>query len=81
MRRVLKKSQNSMRAVCWHAVVGGITFDTCPRPAKILLLLTCLLWHAEYDLGERFDLKGPYCDSGYVDEDADFKKQVRLARP
>ncbi|CAL5220276.1 g2259 [Coccomyxa viridis] len=29
----------------------------------------------EYDLGERFDLKGPYCDSGYVDEDADFKKQ------
>ncbi|CAK0782841.1 hypothetical protein CVIRNUC_006036 [Coccomyxa viridis] len=30
----------------------------------------------EYDLGERFDLKGPYCDSGYVDEDADFGKQV-----
>ncbi|KAK9845444.1 hypothetical protein WJX81_006574 [Elliptochloris bilobata] len=25
---------------------------------------------------ERFDLKGPYCDSGYVDEDADFGKQV-----
>ena len=34
------------------------------------------LWHAEYDLGERFDLKGPYCDSGYVDEDAAFGKQV-----
>ena len=25
----------------------------------------------EYDGGERFDLKGPYCDEGYVDEDAD----------
>lgn len=31
---------------------------------------------AEYDLGERFDLKGPYVDSGWVDEDADFFKQI-----
>ncbi|KAK9847253.1 hypothetical protein WJX84_009566 [Apatococcus fuscideae] len=30
----------------------------------------------EYDLGERFDLKGPYVDSGWVDEDADFFKQI-----
>lgn len=32
---------------------------------------------AEYDYGERFDLKGPYCDNGYIDEDADFGKQAR----
>jgi hypothetical protein len=25
----------------------------------------------EYDLGERFDLKGPYVDNGWVDEEAD----------
>ena len=37
---------------------------------------------AEYDLGERFDLKGPYVDSGWVDEDADFFKQIgKLFRP
>lgn len=32
--------------------------------------------HAEYDLGERFDLKAKYCDNGWVDEDAAFGKQV-----
>ena len=31
---------------------------------------------AEYDLGERFDLKAKYCDNGWVDEDAAFGKQV-----
>ena len=40
-----------------------------------------LLWPAEYDYGERFDLKGPYCDTGYVDEDADFGKQVGCSAP
>ena len=39
-------------------------------------LIISLLGNAEYDYGERFDLKGPYCDSGYVDDDADFGKQV-----
>jgi len=43
-----------------------------------MLSLEVPLCCAEYDLGERFDLKGPYCDSGYVDEDADFGKQVSL---
>ncbi len=31
---------------------------------------------AEYDLGERFDLKAKYCDNGWVDEDAALDKQV-----
>ncbi|CAL8470648.1 g10190 [Coccomyxa elongata] len=31
----------------------------------------------EYDLGERFDLKAKYCDNGWVDEDAEFGKQVQ----
>merc|ERR1739848_102542 len=30
----------------------------------------------EYDGGERFDLKAPYCDEGYVDEDADIMKKL-----
>lgn len=30
----------------------------------------------EYDGGERFDLRLPYVDNGWVDEDADFGKQV-----
>jgi hypothetical protein len=30
----------------------------------------------EYDGGERFDLRLPYVDNGWVDEDADFFKQV-----
>ena len=31
---------------------------------------------AEYDLGERFDLKAKYADKGWVDEDAEFGKQA-----
>lgn len=31
----------------------------------------------EYDVGERFDLRLPYVDNGYVDEDADPVKQFR----
>eukprot|EP00963_Diacronema_lutheri_P010509 scaffold1060_cov385-Pavlova_lutheri.AAC.27 len=30
----------------------------------------------EFDGGERFDLKGPYCDEGWVDEDADVGKKI-----
>lgn len=30
----------------------------------------------EYDGGERFDLRLPYVDNGWVDEEADFGKQV-----
>lgn len=30
----------------------------------------------KYDGGERFDLKAPYCDEGYVDEDADVMKKI-----
>ena len=30
----------------------------------------------EYDGGERFDLRLPYVDNGWVDEDADFGKQI-----
>ena len=30
----------------------------------------------EYDGGERFDLRLPYVDSGWVDEDADMGKQL-----
>ena len=36
---------------------------------------------AEYDYGERFDLKGPYCDNGYIDEDAAFGKQASQPTP
>ncbi len=32
---------------------------------------------AEYDQGERFDLKAKYCDNGWVDEEAEFGKQVK----
>ena len=32
---------------------------------------------AEYDLGERFDLKAKYCDNGWVDEEAEAGKQVQ----
>ncbi|EIE22655.1 hypothetical protein COCSUDRAFT_63797 [Coccomyxa subellipsoidea C-169] len=31
----------------------------------------------EYDQGERFDLKAKYCDNGWVDEEAEFGKQVK----
>ncbi len=31
----------------------------------------------EYDGGERFDLRLPYVDNGWVDEDADPMKQFR----
>ena len=30
----------------------------------------------EFDGGERFDLKGPYVDEGYVDEDADIMGKI-----
>ena len=30
----------------------------------------------KYDGGERFDLAAPYCDEGYVDEDADVMKKI-----
>ncbi len=30
----------------------------------------------EYDGGERFDLRLPYVDNGWVDEDADMMKQI-----
>ena len=43
-----------------------------PRPPALLTLLFLLdsVPSAQYDGGERFDLKAPYCDEGYVDEDA-----------
>jgi len=30
----------------------------------------------EFDGGERFDLKGPYCDEGWVDENEDIGKKI-----
>lgn len=54
--------------------------------AIILLLLTgsvCLqiiplipIGLPEYDGGERFDLRLPYVDNGWVDEEADMGKQI-----
>jgi len=43
--------------------------------------LTPLRRGTEYDYGERFDLKGPYCDNGYIDEDAAFGKQASQPAP
>lgn len=47
-----------------------------PEPKFGIIIPLIPVGMPEYDGGERFDLRLPYVDSGYVDPDADFGKQI-----
>jgi hypothetical protein len=48
-----------------------------PEPKFGIIIPIIPLGMPEYDGGERFDLRLPYVDNGWVDEDADPMKQFR----
>lgn len=47
-----------------------------PEPKFGIIIPLAPFGMPEYDGGERFDLRLPYVDNGWVDEDADFFKNV-----
>lgn len=47
-----------------------------PEPKFGIIIPIIPVGLPEYDGGERFDLRLPYVDNGWVDEDADFGKQI-----
>ena len=61
-----------MLAACSHGIFAACTIGRAYNRD----LIVSAGGPAEYDLGERFDLKAKYADKGWVDEDADFGKQV-----
>lgn len=48
-----------------------------PEPTSGIIIPILPIGIPEYDGGERFDLRLPYVDSGWVDEDADPVKQFK----
>lgn len=47
-----------------------------PEPKFGIIIPLAPFGMPEYDGGERFDLRAKYADQGWVDEDADFFKQI-----
>lgn len=47
-----------------------------PEPKFGIIIPLIPIGMPEYDGGERFDLRLPYVDNGWVDDEADFGKQV-----
>ena len=48
-----------------------------PEPTGFRIIVPIIpVGMPEYDGGERFDLRLPYVDNGWVDEEADMGKQV-----
>lgn len=60
-----------------HSEACLTVLQTCHINVQCTTL--CAIWRAcRHDKHLQYDaVQGPYCDSGYVDEDADFGKQVR----
>ena len=48
-----------------------------PEPKFGIIIPILPIGIPEYDGGERFDLRLPYVDNGWVDEDADIGKRFR----